>query len=105
LWEGIFPTKKEKEPKRKKRGGLMETDVDVEILKDKDFHIDLQNACWRFAQFPQARRLTTHRGGPNQMIKVGQIKWTKPEVEMQVRGGTLRRLGPEQVNHLKTFIP
>ena len=56
----------------------METDVDVEILKKQDFHIDLQNACWRFAQFPQARRLTTHGGGPNQMIKVGQIKWTKP---------------------------
>src|SRR6266571_8997693 len=23
--------------------------------KRQDFHIDLQNACWRFAQFPQAR--------------------------------------------------
>jgi hypothetical protein len=33
LWEGIFYAKKEKEPKRKKRGGLMETDVDVEIPK------------------------------------------------------------------------
>jgi hypothetical protein len=57
----------------------METDVDVEIQK-QDFHIDLQNACWRFAQFPQARRRlqTTHRGGPNQTIKVGRIKWTKP---------------------------
>jgi hypothetical protein len=87
LWKGIFSTKKEKEPKRKKRGGLMETDVDVEIQK-QDFHIDLQNACWRFAQFPQARRRlqTTHRGGPNQTIKVGQIKWTKPTIN----GTTIR---------------
>jgi hypothetical protein len=33
----------------------METDAAVEKQKHF-FHSSLQNACWRFAQFPQARR-------------------------------------------------
>jgi len=43
LWKGIFSTKKEKEPKRKKAGGLMETDAAVEKQK-RFFHSSLQNA-------------------------------------------------------------
>jgi len=77
LWKEIFSTKKEKEPKRKKWRGLMETGAAVEKQK-QFFHSSLQNAYWRFAQFPQAWRSQQPRGGPNQMIKVGQIKWTKP---------------------------
>jgi len=39
----------------------METAAAVE-KPGKFFHSSLQNACWRFAQFPQARRrLTTNR--------------------------------------------
>jgi len=55
----------------------METGAAVEKQK-QFFHSSLQNAYWRFAQFPQAWRSQQPRGGPNQMIKVGQIKWTKP---------------------------
>ena len=33
----------------------METDAAVE-KQERFFHRSLQNACWRFAQFPQARR-------------------------------------------------
>jgi hypothetical protein len=43
LWKEIFSTKKEKEPKRKKAGGLMETDAAVEKQK-RFFHSSLQNA-------------------------------------------------------------
>ena len=45
----------------------------------QDFHIDLQKACELFAPFPQAAAINNKpRGGPNQTIKVDQIKWTKP---------------------------
>jgi hypothetical protein len=63
----------------------METDVDVEIRKT-GFPHRLQNACWRFAQFPQARqRLTTKpkgwaksddQSGPNQVDKTTAYRET-----------------------------
>ncbi len=34
----------------------METAAAVEKSENEFFHSSLQNACWRFAQFPQARR-------------------------------------------------
>ena len=57
----------------------METDVDVEILKTRIS----TSTC----KTPAGVSHSSHRpdgdynktrGGPNQMIKVGQIKWTKP---------------------------
>jgi len=51
----------------------METGAAVEKQK-QFFHSSLQNAYWRFAQFPQAWRSQQPRGGPNQMIKVGQLR-------------------------------
>jgi hypothetical protein len=38
----------------------METAAAVE-KPGKFFHSSLQNACWRFAQFPQARRRLTNK--------------------------------------------
>jgi len=38
----------------------METDAAVE-KPGKFFHSRLQNACWRFAQFPQSRRRLTNK--------------------------------------------
>jgi hypothetical protein len=46
----------------------METAAAVE-KPGKFFHSSLQNACWRFAQFPQARRRLTKL----QNYKTGQI--------------------------------
>ena len=62
----------------------METGAAVEKQK-QFFHSSLQNAYWRFAQFPQAWRSQQPRGGPNQMIKVGQIKWTKPAFSLTLQ--------------------
>ena len=46
----------------------METGAAVEKQK-QFFHSSLQNAYWRFAQFPQAWRSQQPRGGPNQVDK------------------------------------
>jgi hypothetical protein len=74
-WSEIFPCgrpegvpRKKKEPKKKEEGGLMETAAAVE-KPGKFSHSRLQNACWRFAQFPQARRRLTKL----QNNKTGQI--------------------------------
>jgi hypothetical protein len=57
LWKSSFSTKKEKEPKRKKWGGLMETDAAVDKISDLQV---LPTAAWKsllaLPQFPQARR-------------------------------------------------
>jgi hypothetical protein len=68
LWKEIFSTKKEKEPKRKKWGGLMETDVDMEIRKTGFPH--------RLAKRLLAFRTSFHRpdGDHNNLTGVGQIR-------------------------------
>ena len=55
----------------------METDVDVEILKTR---IPTSTCKTPAGVSHRSHRPGDYnnRGGPNQMIKVGQIKWTKP---------------------------
>ena len=56
----------------------METDVGVEIQKT-GFPHRLAKRLLAFRTVPTGpAAIQTHSGGPNQMIKVGQIKWTKP---------------------------
>jgi hypothetical protein len=51
----------------------------VRKSKRQDFLTDLKKPAGFFT-FPQARpRSNNQRGGPNQTIKVGQIKWTKSD--------------------------
>jgi hypothetical protein len=76
--EKPFPRRKKKNQKERNGGGLMETAVDMEIQK-QDFHIDLKKPAGFFTvSTGPAATEQTYRGGPNQMIKVDQIKWTKP---------------------------
>jgi hypothetical protein len=82
LWEGIFSTKKEKGPKRKKRGGLMETDVDVEIQKT-GFPHRLAKRLLAFRTVPtRPAAITTTQEwaksddqcGPNQVDKTNSVR-------------------------------
>ena len=54
----------------------METAAAVE-KPGKFFHSSLQNACWRFAQFPQARRRLTNN----------KTKKQKPDTSLATKTG------------------
>jgi hypothetical protein len=50
----------------------METVATVE-KPGKFFHSSLQNACWRFAQFPQTRRRLTTKPDTSLATKTGHF--------------------------------